>query len=118
MEVEFKDNEWLPLGTFALTREAVNDSQAMLELAVNKQGVLAGTYYNQATQVSRSLEGMLDQASQRAAIGFADGMNADVVLETGIQNLTQDQAPALLHQGQDRSGPILLVRLQAPEKVQ
>jgi hypothetical protein len=111
---EVTDTEWLPLGTFALTREGVNDSQAMLELAVNKQGVLAGTYYNEATQVSRSLKGMLDQASQRAAIGFADGKNADVVLETGIQNLTQDEAPALLHQGKDRSGPVLLVRLQAP----
>jgi hypothetical protein len=109
------DTEWLPLGTFALTREGVNDSQAMLELAVNKQGVLAGTYYNEATQVSRSLKGMLDQASQRAAIGFADGKNADIVLETGIQNLTQDEAPALLHQGKESSGPVLLVRLQAPE---
>jgi hypothetical protein len=112
---EVTDTEWLPLGTFAFTREGVNDSQAMLELAVNKQGVLAGTYYNEATQVSRSLKGMLDQASQRAAIGFADGKNTDVVLETGIQNLTQDEAPALLHQGKERSGPVLLVRLQAPE---
>lgn len=115
---EVTDTEWLPLGTFALTREGVNDSQAMLELAVNKQGVLAGTYYNEATQVSRSLKGMLDKASQRAAIGFADGKNTDIVLETGIQNLTQDEAPALLHQGKDYSGPILLVRLQAPEEAQ
>jgi hypothetical protein len=106
------------LGVFALTREGVDDSQAMLELAVNKQGVLAGTYYNEATEVSRALKGMLDQDSQRAAIGFADGKNADVVLETGIQNLTQDEAPALLHQGKDRSGPVLLVRLQAPEDEQ
>ena len=44
--------------------------------------------------------------------------NADVVLETGIQNLTQDEAPALLHQGKDRSGPVLLVRLQAPAEEQ
>ena len=97
-----------------MTREGVDDSQAMLELAVNKQGVLAGTYYNEATEVSRSLKGMLDQTSQRAAIGFADGKNADVVLETGINNLTQEEAPALLHQGKERSTPVLLVRLQAP----
>jgi hypothetical protein len=109
------DTEWLPLGVFALTREGVSDSQAMLELAVNKQGVLAGTYYNEATQVSRSLKGMLDQDSQQVAIGFADDKNTDVVLETGIQNLTQDEAPALLHQGKERSGPVLLVRLPAPE---
>jgi hypothetical protein len=86
----------------------------MIELAVNKQGVLAGTYYNEATQVSRSLKGSIDQTSQRAAVGFADGKNADMVLETGINNLTQDEAPGLLHAGPERSTPVLLVRLQAP----
>lgn len=111
---EVTDTEWLPLGTFAFTREGVDDSQAMMELAVNKQGVIAGTYYNEATGASRSLKGMLDQSSQRAAIGFADGKNTDLVLETGINNLTQDEAPGLLHQGTDRSTPVLLVRLQPP----
>jgi hypothetical protein len=108
------DTEWLPLGTFAFTREGVDDSQAMIELAVNKQGVLAGTYYNEATRAARSLKGLIDQTSQRVAIGFADGKNADVVLETGINNLTQDEAPGLLHAGPDSSTPVLLVRLQPP----
>ena len=57
---------------------------------------------------------MLDQTSQRAALGFADGKNAELVLETGIYNLTQEEAPALLHQGRERSTPVLLVRLHAP----
>jgi hypothetical protein len=107
--------EWLPLGAFAFTREGVDDSQAMIELAVNKQGVIAGTYFNEATGTSRALKGMIDQASQRIAIGFADGKNADVILETGIYNLTQDEAPGLLQMGKERSGPVLLVRLRAPE---
>ena len=88
------DAEWLPLGTFAVTREDVEDSQGMIELAINKQGVLAGTYYNEASGVSRSLKGTLDQKSQRVAIGFADGQKEEVVLETGIYNLTQEEAPA------------------------
>jgi hypothetical protein len=111
---QVEDEEWLPLGTFAFTREGVDDSQAMIELAVNKQGVLAGTYYNEATQVSRALKGMLDKSTQLAAIGFADGKNREVILETGIQNLTQDEAPALIHQGKEESTPVLLVRLQPP----
>jgi hypothetical protein len=115
---EVTETEWLPLGVFALTREGVDDSQAMLELAVNKQGVIAGTYFNEATEVSRSLKGMLDQETQRAAIGFADGKNDDIVLETGIQNLTQDEAPGLLHQGTEGANPVLLVRLPAPEAEQ
>ena len=83
--VQVTDTEWLPLGTFALTREGVDDSQAMLELAVNKQGVLAGTCYNEATEVSRSLKGMLDQTSHAARpSALPTAKNADVILETGI----------------------------------
>jgi hypothetical protein len=106
--------EWLPLGAFAFTREDVSDSQAMIELAINKQAVLAGTYYNQTTGVSRPLKGTLDEKSQRVAVGFADDKNADVVLETGVYNLTQDEAPGLVHMGTKDSTPVLLVRLQPP----
>jgi hypothetical protein len=109
------DADWLPLGAFALTREDVEDSQGMIELAINKQGVLAGTYYNEATGASHSLKGTLDQKSQRVAIGFADGQKEDVVLETGIYNLTQDEAPGLVHFGTTQTTPVLLVRLQPPE---
>ena len=59
------DPDWLPLGAFAFTREGVDDSQAMIELAVNKQGVIAGTYYNEATGVSRPLKGTVDRKTQR-----------------------------------------------------
>jgi hypothetical protein len=86
----------------------------MVELAINKQGVLAGTWYNESTQVSRSLKGMLDPDTQKVAIGFADGKNTNCSLETGIQNLTQDEAPALLHHGKDESTPVLMVRLKQP----
>ncbi len=106
--------EWLPLGVFALSSEDVEDSQMMVELAVNKQGVVAGTYYNQATGVSRPLKGTMDVKTQRAAIGFADGKNPEVVLETSVANLTEDEAPSLLHKGKDFSDPVLLVRLRKP----
>jgi hypothetical protein len=113
---QVSQDEWLPLGVFALSREDVDDSQAMLELAVDKQGVLAGTYYNDATSTSRPLKATVDPESQRAVVGFADGANPEIALETGIYNLTKDEAPALLHQGKDESTPVLLVRLPAPEE--
>jgi len=108
--------EWMPLGVFALTREGVADSQAVIELAVTKTGVLAGTYHNEASGVSRPVKGSCNFQTQRAALGFADGKNTDVVLDTGLFNLTQDEAPAMLHFGTDQSQPALLVRLQQPEK--
>ncbi len=109
------EEDWLPLGVFALTGEELADSNAMIELAISKEGVIAGTYYNDATGTSRPLKGTFDSKNQRAAVGFADGNNADLVLETGIYNLTQDEAPALLHHGTEESSSVLLVRLPPPE---
>lgn len=110
-----QQQDWMPLGVFAFTREDVPDSQSMLELVVSKSGVVAGTYHNEATGVSRPVKGTADPNSLRVALGFADGKNPEVVLETGIYNLTQDESPALLHIGADQSQPVMLVRLQKPE---
>jgi len=107
--------EWMPLGVFALSREGVSDTQAVIELAVSKTGVIAGTYHNEASGVSRPVKGTSNFETQRAAIGFADGKNTDVVLDTGLYNLTQEEAPAIMHFGTDQSQPVLLVRLQQPE---
>jgi len=110
-----QQQDWLPLGVFALTSEDTGDSQAVVQLAVNKQGVIAGTYYNEANQVSRPIQGTVDVKTQRAAMSFADNKNTDRVLETSIDNLTQDEAPGLLHFGAEQSQPVLLVRLKQPE---
>jgi hypothetical protein len=107
--------EWLPLGAFAPAREDVEEAQVMIMLAVSKQGVIAGTYDNEATGASRPLQGTVDVASQRAAVAFADGQDTDRVLETGVYNLTQDEAPDLLNLGTDQSMPILLARLAQPD---
>lgn len=110
--------EWMPLGVFALSREGISDTQAVIELAVSKTGVIAGTYHNEASGVSRPVKGTANLETQRAAIGFADGKNADLVLDTGLYNLTQEEAPGLMHFGSDQSEPVLLVRLQQPGAAQ
>jgi hypothetical protein len=58
---------------------------------------------------------MVDKKSQRAAWMFADGKNADIIMETGIYNLTQDQTEALVHFGKDKTQQWLMVRLNQPE---
>lgn len=114
-QVNAQPQDWLPLGVFALTSEDTGDSQTVLQLAVNKQGVIAGTYYNEGNQVSRPIQGTADVKTQRAVMTFADNKNSDRVLETGINNLTQDEAPSLLHFGAEQSQPMLLVRLKQPQ---
>ena len=108
--------EWLPLGVFALTSESVNASSMYLQLALSKEGVIAGTFYNESTGATHPVEGMVDEKTQRAIWKAADGTNTDLVMETGIYNLTQDQADVFVHFGPEQTQTALLVRLDESER--
>jgi hypothetical protein len=109
------ETEWLPLGVFAISRDQATDSNALLQLAVDKNGVIAGTYYNTTTDIGRPLRGMVDKKTQRAAWTFSDGKNTDIIMETGLFNLTQDQTEALVHFGKEKTQKWLMVRLDQPK---
>ena len=108
--------EWLPLGVFAITKEGVNASSFFLQLAVSKDGIISGTYYNDSTDAVHPVEGMIEEKSQRAAWRFVDGTNPDLVMETGIYNLTKDQADLLVHFGPEQTQNWMLVRLNESER--
>lgn len=110
-----QDDEWLPLGVFALSQGNAPDSSVVLQLAVNKEGLIGGTYYNAITDTVRPIKGKVDKTSQRAAWTFADGKNTDIIMETGIYNLTLDETEALVHFGKDKTQQWLMVRLQQPD---
>ena len=115
-EEQATEVEWMPLGVFAITQEGVSSSSMYLQLAVSKDGIIAGTFYNEATGATHPVEGMIDQETQRAAWRCSDGENPDVVMETGIYNLTQDQAEVLVHFGPDVTQTWTLVRLDESER--
>ena len=89
--------EWLPLGVFALTQKdgAAEDSTLFLQLAISKEGIIAGTFQNAMTEESFEVEGTIDQESQRAAWGPVG--KEWPIMETGIYNLTENESGALLH---------------------
>lgn len=103
------DGEWLPLGVFALTKPGKTNSVVTIQLAVNKQGVIRGNYTDTTTDKSRSIQGAVDKETQRVA--FTVGDNDSNLIETGLYNLTKDEAPALVHVGDDKTEQWLLVRL-------
>jgi hypothetical protein len=106
--------QWMPLGVFALSLGDSASSNMVVQLAVNKDGVIQGTYYNTDNDVTKPIKGMVDKQSQRAVWTFADDNNTAVIMETGVYNLTQDQTQVLVHFGKDRTEEWLMVRLEEP----
>lgn len=105
--------DWLSLGVFLLTKPGEKDSHDVFQLAINKQGVLRGNFQDSANNVTESVQGSADLKTQRVA--FTVGDKKSTVIETGLYNLTKDEAPALIHFGADRTEQWLLVRLKNPD---
>lgn len=112
-----EDSEWMPLGVFAITQDGQktgSEPSLFVQLVVSKEGVISGTLSNKATNETQTLEGMIDKPSQRAAWGVKGKQRP--IMETGIGNLTQDTAPALVHFADGQTQQWLLVRLEEPQQ--
>ena len=105
---------WMPLGVFALVQGDQSDPHYIMQLAVNKSGALAGNYSDLISGTNVPIHGAVDKKSQRVA--WTVGDNKRTVGETGLGNLTRDEAPALIHIGKDRTQQWTLVRLKQPEQ--
>ncbi len=110
-EREAEQVEWLPLGTFAVSSSEKDvEPTRVIQLAVSKEGIISGTLYNTQTDQADTIQGQVDKEPQRVA--FRIGQSDSIVVETGLYNLTQEEAPALVHFGTDRVENWLLVRLE------
>jgi hypothetical protein len=109
------DAEWMPLGVFALTPDGEAsgaDPTLFLQLAISKEGIISGTLNNTATDKTQTIEGMADKKSQRCAWTVTGQTRP--IMETGINNLTADTAPALVHFADGQTQQWLMVRLEEP----
>jgi hypothetical protein len=111
-----KQGEWQQLGVFAMVGEGEEKSTNLFRLAINKQGVIAGEYYNALTDTTEPVHGSVDAKTQRAAWTVAD--RKFPVYEAGIANLTKDETTMLVHFSKEKSQQFALVRIQRPEEEQ
>ncbi len=109
------EGEWQPLGVFALVQGDQTDSTTMFQLAINRNGVVAGNYFSELSNESTEVNGSLDNKTQR--VSFTIGQTGNTVFDTSIGNLMKDESPILVHYGPDRTQQMTLVRLQKPENL-
>lgn len=115
-DVDPDNVDWMPLGVFALTQKdgSAEDATLFVQLAISKDGIIAGTFQNTATDDAFEVEGTIDEKSQRAAWG---PVGKDwPIMETGLYNLTENEAGALLHFEGGDTQEWTMTRLDDPEK--
>jgi len=100
--------EWLSLGVFALVRNEHQHPQLILEFAINKQGILRGNYTDEVSGQTSPILGAVDEKTQRAAWTIAG--NKLSVMEAGLNNLTESEAPVLIHKN-GKTDHWILIRL-------
>ncbi len=106
------NDDWMPLGVFSLVRGNQSESNIMLQLAVNKSGAITGNSHTINTGNTLPIQGAVDKKTQRAA--WTVGADKNRVYDTGISNLTMDEAPILVHLGSNITQQWMLVRLKQP----
>ena len=109
-----KANEVLPLGVHGMVQGDEKTATQFVQLAINKQGIISGEYYNGTTDQTEKLAGAVDKQTQRAAWTVANRKN--IVYETGLANLTKDETTMLIHYGKDKTQQWILVRIPEPQK--
>jgi hypothetical protein len=109
-----KAEDFEPLGVFALVQEGDEKSTNIFQLAVTREGVIRGNYYNALTDETEVVYGSVDKKTQRAA--WTVGDRKSPVYEAGIANLTRDETSVLIHFGKDQPPQqMVLVRIKQPE---
>ena len=108
------NGDWLPLGVFGLMGQGQQQSPDMIfQLAVNKQGIIKGNYYDQVADNPVPVHGSVNKKNQRVA--WQVGANKNLVVETGLDNLTLKESTALVHYGPDDTVQYTMVRMKQPD---
>ncbi|MFH1301255.1 MAG: hypothetical protein ABIK07_09350 [Planctomycetota bacterium] len=88
-------SEWMSVGVFAIMPEGTEDVDVTVQLAVGKNGAVAGTYYKKEGNITLPLKGAVDEKNQRVAWKVGD--EDPITMETGLDSLTKDQSKVIIY---------------------
>jgi hypothetical protein len=105
--------DFLPLGVYSLAQPNQQEASAMLQLAVSKEGVVRGSYYDVLSGQEHAIAGSIDKNTRRVAWSVAP--NNKVFFETSLENLTKESGPVAVHFENGESRQWTLARYGSPE---
>lgn len=102
------DSEWMQIGVYALLQGNQTDAARMIQLAVNKDGVLRGSHYDLLSDETQTIQGAIDKKTQLAA--WTIGEAGQVVFQSTLDGLTQEKSKATAYFPNGKSGSWLLAQ--------
>lgn len=104
------NGEWMSLGVFALSPTRESTADRMMQLAVNRDGVIRGTHYDIISDDVDTIQGAVDKVHQRVA--WTIGAKGPVVFDASLDDLTADVAMITAHlpDGRDNEWKLTLLR--------
>tara|TARA_R110002111_G_scaffold191869_1_gene258150 strand:- start:41842 stop:42912 length:1071 start_codon:yes stop_codon:yes gene_type:complete len=87
--------EWMSVGVFAIVPQGTKDVDVTVQLAVGKNGAVAGTYFKKDGNITLPLQGAIDEAKQRVA--WKIGEEDPITMETGLDSLTRDKSTVIIY---------------------
>jgi hypothetical protein len=89
------EEDLMSLGVFSLLPPDASESSTVVQLAISKEGYMAGSYYDALSDTGQPINGSMERESQRVV--WSIGNNRDVAFETGLENLTTESTPVSVH---------------------
>ena len=87
-------NPWMPLLLQTTRTKLATQPTRYVQLAVNKEGIVSGTPYEEATDATQAVLGRVDNETQRIARRVGEG--EAIVIESGLHNLARGEAPMMV----------------------
>lgn len=87
--------EWMSVGVFAILPQGTEEVDVTVQLAVGKNGAVAGTYYKKDGEITLPLKGAVDEQKQRVA--WKVGEEDPITMETGLDSLTRDKSTVIIY---------------------
>lgn len=111
--VQKVSGDWLPLGVFVAAKsiEDADYSPFVIQLAVNKEGDVAGTYYNTSKDQAYELDGKVVKQTQEIVWKLSD-QSYSPLMTTGVYNITESVVPVTVHFPSGENQSWVLVRLE------
>ena len=82
---------FLPLGVFTIAPKGADEAVALVHLAVSKDGILRGTYYNLKTDKDQNIHGAVNKEDH--SLAWTLGPKGTKVFHTWLEDLTDLPAP-------------------------